>query len=111
MELKRDTNETYIDLERNLGEFWLLLGLTAELVLLFGGLVCLCLGSHMLSFGANANGLKDKALYFEHMIRVILLYSNLILADIIKKLLKKRIVGVLYQVLQVLFDNGQKSCI
>ena len=96
MELKRDTNETYVDLERNLGEFWLLLSLTAELVLLFGGLVCLCLGSHMFSFSTNADGLKDKALYFEHMIRVILLYSNLIFADIIKKLLKKRIVGVLY---------------
>lgn len=78
-------------------------------MLFFCRLISLLLSAHVLCFGTDTNSLKDESLHPEHVVRIIFLNGHLVLANIIKKLLKQWVVRVLDQVIQVLFNNCKEA--
>ena len=101
----------HINLEGYLGHLGLGACLASQLVLPLHSVVCFLLCALVFSFGADSDGLKDEALHFEHVERIILLNCNFVLADIIQELLKERVIRVLKQVVEVLSNDLQQPFI
>ena len=95
MELQRNADQAHIYLERNLWELHFLVWLPAHPLLLLDCFVCLLLRSHVLGFSLDAQGFEHEALDLVHVIGIVLFDCHLVLADVVKKLLKQRIVRVL----------------
>lgn len=74
-------------------------------MLLFGSFVGFLLSSLMLGLGTDAHSLKHEVLDFKHVKGIVLFYSDSVLADVIKELLKERVVRVFKHIKEVVFDH------
>ena len=101
----------HINLEGYLGHLGLGACLASQLVLPLHSIVSFLLCALVFSFGADSDGLKDEALYLEHVERVVLFNCNFVFANIVQELLKEGIVRVLKQVVKVLSNDLQKPFI
>ena len=95
---ERNANVTYVHLEVHLGHLGLGLVAGQHFVLFFHGFIGLLLLLLMLCLSPDANGLEHETLHLEHVERVVLLDSDLVLSYVLKQLLEERIVRVFDQV-------------
>ena len=80
-------------------------------MLFFDGFIGLLLLLLVLCLSPDTDGLEHETLHLEHVERVVLLNSDLVLSDVLKQLLEERIVRVFDQVKQIVFDHFQKFLI
>ena len=95
----------HINLEGYLRHLGLGACLASQLVLPLHSIVSFLLCALVFSFGADSDGLKNEALYLEHVERIVLFNCNFVLADVIQELLKEWVIRVLKQVVKVLSDD------
>ena len=96
-ELERNADMPHVKLEWDDWELGLWVGPVgvAQLMLLFNGIICLLLGSLMLSLCLDPDGFKDEILHLVDVEWIVLLNCDFVLAEIVKELLKEWIVRVL----------------